>query len=168
MKHASNCAGTGMLPLQVLVKLSTCEHVDVLSQVARGFANNSKCTKGKTHLVELGALPAILHLASKKSLNTVSVRKGDNVETGDCVSRAVDKQDLALCGGVVVSAEKNGCKGHVHIRGHLQGDLPTSSVCTCAKMSVIGAEAPGRLHLTILPTTSSPFFATIQSTQRRA
>ena len=55
----------------MLVKLSTCEHVDVLSQVARGFANNSKCTKGKTHLVELGAMPAILHLAAKRSLTTV-------------------------------------------------------------------------------------------------
>jgi hypothetical protein len=40
-------------------------------QVARGFANNSKCTKGKTHLVELGAMPAILHLAAKRSLTTV-------------------------------------------------------------------------------------------------
>ena len=42
-----------------------------VSQVARGFANNSKCTKGKTHLVELGAMPAILHLAAKRSLTTV-------------------------------------------------------------------------------------------------
>ena len=40
--------------LQVLINMSYSEHVDVLSQVARGFANNSKCTKGKTHLVELG------------------------------------------------------------------------------------------------------------------
>lgn len=51
--------------------MSYSEHVDVLSQVARGFANNSKCTKGKTHLVELGAMPAIMHLASKKALTTV-------------------------------------------------------------------------------------------------
>jgi len=57
--------------LQVLVNMSYSEHVDVLSQVARGFANNSKCTKGKTHLVELGAMPAIMHLASKKALTTV-------------------------------------------------------------------------------------------------
>merc|ERR1712046_39244 len=57
--------------LEVLVNLSNSEQVDVLSQVARGFANNSKCTKGKTHLVELGALPAILNLASKKSVPTV-------------------------------------------------------------------------------------------------
>jgi len=57
--------------LRMLVELSNSEHVDVLSQVARGFANNSKCTKGKTNLIELGALPAILHLASKTSLTTV-------------------------------------------------------------------------------------------------
>lgn len=89
--------------LQVLVNLTNSEQVDVLSQVARGFANNSKCTKGKTHLVELGALPAILNLASKTTVPTV--RKHAMLALCQIASCEVNVQAIKSSGALNILTE---------------------------------------------------------------